>query len=251
MVFGMLQKAGSEHWNCEDILEAVLMITYTADIVMLESRNSVWRYEYMTFARRIGELWEPFCKEIFKYSIRPLDIINPPVFEEIQDNFMKNMVEYIDKLNIDDEVKRQLYYYYRIPWSMVDSGGTKLELDLHFSQDGIHYNCDFKSGFSSNEKGNTNRLLMVASIYRYIGSNEKMIIFVRQEEEKNNHYLQTLKNSGYWEVYCANAAYDKMKEFTGFDLRVWLDRNALWKEDITDEFRRHLVNYDLLKYLTW
>lgn len=34
------------------------MITYSANIVMLEYCNKVWEYEYMAFARRIGELWE-------------------------------------------------------------------------------------------------------------------------------------------------------------------------------------------------
>ena len=30
--------------------------------------------------------------------------------------------------------------------------------------------------------------------------------FKSKEEEENNHYLQTLKNSPYWEVYCADEA---------------------------------------------
>ena len=124
-------------------------------------------------------------------------------------------------------------------------------MDLHFKQSGNHYNCDFKSGFSSNEKGNTNRLLMVASIYRLISSKEKMILFVRQKEEDNNHYLQTLKNSGYWKIYCADNAYRKIMKFTGFDLRKWLDENVLWEQDISEEFRKHLIKNDLLKYLTW
>ena len=134
-----------------------------------------------------------------------------------------------------------LSYYYGIPWSLVDSGETKLELDLHFEQNGIHYNCDFKSGFSSNEKGNTNRLLLVGSIYQSLGANEKTFLFVRQEETQNNHYLQTLKNSPYWSCYCANSCYLKMAEYTGFNLRTWLDKNVDWKNDISIEFRKHLT----------
>ena len=38
------------------------MITYACYVVMLESRNEVWPYDYMAFSRRVGELWEPFCK---------------------------------------------------------------------------------------------------------------------------------------------------------------------------------------------
>ena len=124
-------------------------------------------------------------------------------------------------------------------------------LDLHFEQDGIHYNCDFKSGFSSNEKGNTNRLLLVASIYNLIGGKEKTLLFVRQAEDENNHYLQKLKNSPYWDVYCANNSYSAMKKFTGFDMRKWLDNNIDWVNDISKELREHLENNNLIYYLTW
>ena len=134
---------------------------------------------------------------------------------------------------------------------LVDSGGIKLELDLHFEQSGVHYNCDFKSGFGSNEKGNTNRLLLVGSIYNALGAKEKTLLFVRQKEDENNHYLQTLKNSPYWQVYCANDCYAAIAGFTGFDLREWLDANADWEHDISDELKAHLAKSNLLKYLTW
>ncbi len=192
----------------------------------------------------------------FFASCKELKIIKPPSFEAVQ-AIIKNKTEtYINGLPIDDVMKRTLQYYYRTPWSIVDSGGIKLKLDLHFSQknslqEEIHYHCDFKSGFNSNEKGNTNRLLSVASVYHAYSEKEKMIMFIRQKEEENNHYLQTLKNSGYWEVFCADAAYGKMKEFTGFDLRKWLDENADWENDIDKELRQYLQKNSLLKYLTW
>lgn len=218
---------------------------------MLEYRNMVWEYEYMAFARRIGELWEPFCKLAFDYPVKELTLIDPPDFDEVQARIKNDATEYIDSLDLPDEIKDELKRHYDVPWTMVDSGGIKLGLDLHFEQDGIHYNCDFKSGFSSNEKGNTNRLLLVASIYNFLGEIEKTILFVRQAEDENNHYLQTLKNSPYWEVYCADDGYAAMKEFTGFDMRKWLDENADWKNDISAELKRHLERNDLLKYLTW
>lgn len=227
------------------------MLTYASYIVMLEYRNKVWEYEYMAFARRIGELWEPFCKLAFDFPIKALSIIDPPNFDEVQTKIKSNATEYIDSLDLSEEIKKELKRHYDIPWTMVDSGGIKLGLDLHFEQDGIHYNCDFKSGFSSNEKGNTNRLLLVASIYNSLGEIEKTILFVRQPEDDNNHYLQTLKNSPYWDVYCANDSYAAMKEFTGFDMRKWLDDNADWQNDISEEFKQHLQKNDLLKYLTW
>lgn len=243
--------AKKDGWNNQTLLNEILMLTYASYIVMLEYRNKVWEYEYMAFARRIGELWEPFCKLAFDFPVKPLSIIVPPDFDEVQTKIKCNATEYIDSLDLNEETKQELKRHYDIPWTMVDSGGIKLGLDLHFEQDGIHYNCDFKSGFSSNEKGNTNRLLLVASIYNSLDEIEKTILFVRQPEDANNHYLQTLKNSPYWDVYCANDSYTAMKEFTGFDMREWLDENADWKNDISEEFREHLQRNDLLKYLTW
>ena len=244
-------KANSNELSQSELLDEILIITYASYIVMLDARNSVWPYEYMAFARRIGELWEPFCKLPFEYPIKKLTIIAPPDFNKVQDTIKRDATNYIDSLKLDQETKDELKRHYAIPWTMVDSGGIKLGLDLHFEQDGIHYNCDFKSGFSSNEKGNTNRLLLVASIYNSLGEIEKTILFVRQPEDDNNHYLQTLKNSPYWDVYCANDGYAAMKRFTGFDMREWLDNNVDWKNDISSELREHLEKNDLLRYLTW
>ena len=245
------QLAGSEHWSNETLLTEIMCLTYVSYIVMLEYRNKVWPYEYMAFARRIGELWEPFCKLAFEYPINELTIIDPPDFEKVQNSIKSDTIKYIDSLELSSEIKGDLKRYYAIPWTMVDSGGIKLDLDLHFEQNGVHYNCDFKSGFSSNEKGNTNRLLLVASIYNSLKGNEKTLLFVRQTEDQNNHYLQTLKNSPYWDVYCANDCYSAIKAFTGFDIRAWLDSNAEWQNDISEELYQHLYTNDLLKYLTW
>ena len=247
----ILRKSRSEKWDNERILNEIMCMTYASYIAMLEYRNKVWPYEYVAFARRIGELWEPFCRLPFEYPIKTLRIIEPPKFEDVQSGIQKNATDYINSLQLADDIKKELKRHYSIPWTMVDSGGIKLALDLHFEQNGIHYNCDFKSGFSSNEKGNTNRLLLVASIYNSLGAGEKTLLFVRQNEDENNHYLQTLKNSPYWDVYCANDCYEAIKSFTGFDLRNWLDVNADWKKDISADFKQHLQANDLLKYLTW
>ena len=215
--------AKMEVWDNRTLLNEILLLTYASYIVMLEYRNKVWKYEYMTFARRIGELWEPFCKLAFEFPVKELTMIDPPDFGTVQSKIKNDAVAYIDSLVLEEKIKTELKRYYNIPWDLVDSGGIKLALDLHFEQNGIHYNCDFKSGFSSNEKGNTNRLLLVASIYNSLGVRERMLLFVRQPEDENNHYLQTLKNSSYWEVYCADDSYAAMKKFTGFDMRKWID----------------------------
>lgn len=245
------QEAKNVKWTNEELLNEILLITYASYIVMLEYRNKVWPYEYMAFARRIGELWEPFCRLSFEYPVKTLKLIEPPQFEVVQAGIKKVALDYISTLNVTQEERRLLTYYYSIPWGLVDSGGIKLGLDLHFEQNGIHYNCDFKSGFNSNEKGNTNRLLLVGSIYQSLGKNEKMLLFVRQKEDQNNNYLQTLKNSRYWSCYCADSCYAEMARFTGFDLREWLNENVDWKNDISKEFRKHLEDNGLIRYLTW
>lgn len=245
------RQAISEEWDNERLLNEILCITYVSYIVMLEYRNKVWPYEYMAFARRIGEFWEPFCKLAFEYPVKELHIITPPDFKQVQRGIRNNAAEYIDSLEVSDDIKEELNRHYSIPWTLVESGGITLTLDLHFEQAGIHYNCDFKSGFNSNEKGNANRLLLVASIYKSLGEREKTLFFIRQNENENNHYLQTLKNSPYWDVYCADDCYAAIKSFTGFDIRSWLDNNANWAHDISNELRTHLEANDLLKYLTW
>lgn len=234
-----------------ELLENILLITYVADIVMLESRNNFRKYEYMDFARRIGELWEPFCKIPFNYPLQNLELVAPPKFSNIKESIQKNTKNYIENLNLDINIKTELLEQFNIPWKFVDSGGIKLDLDLHFKQNNILYNCDFKSGFSSNEKGNTNRLLLVASIYNSIDINQKTIMFVRQKEDENNHYLQTLKNSKLWSVFCSNEAYCEIAKYTGFDLKYWITCNMDWTNDIDDNLKRHLEENNLLKYLTW
>ena len=240
-----------ESWSAQELVNQVLLVNYIYIIVMLESRNSVWLYDYMAFSRRIGELWEPFCKIAFFNPIKSLTEFKPMAFEQLKTQIQKNAVNFINSLLIIENSKEKLINYYNAPWGLIDSEHVKLELDLHFIQDGRYYNCDFKSGFSSNEKGNTNRLLLVGSIYSMIGPEYKNILFVRQNEEDNNHYLMTLKESPYWNVYCADECYLKIKEFTGVDLRTWMDQNMNWKEDISKDLYDYLIEQDLFKYLTW
>lgn len=198
IIKALLQKATEEKWSYEEILQCILMITYTNYIVMIECRNEVWPYEYMTFSRRIGELWQPFCQLCFDYPLRSLKLFIPPLFSEVKQKLTAEIEDYIDTLTITEEQKKELKGYYTKVWSLVTSGEIKLELDLHFEQNEEKFIVDFKSGFGSNEKGNTNRLLLVASIYKNLEENYRCLLLVRAEEDRNNNYYQTLKNSGIW-----------------------------------------------------
>lgn len=243
------QKSKKEDWTNTETLECILMITYCNYVVMLEVRHSVWPYEYMAFSRRIGELWEPFCKLAFEYPVNDLELFVPPLFADVKKQLAQEVQEYIQELPISDEQKEQLNKYYNKVWSLVMSGEIKLELDLHFIFQGKKYVVDFKSGFGSNEKGNVNRLLLVASIYHNLEDNYEPLIFVRASE--NNNYFNTLKNSSIWSAFSGSETYDELHKYSGFDIRSWIGQNINWAEDLDDDFVTHLEANNISQYLTW
>ncbi len=249
LITTILQQAEKENWTHQEKLECLLMITYCNIVVMIESRNSVRPYEYMDFSRRVGELWDPFCKLCFYYPVNDVSLFIPPLFSEVKKKLTDEIVDYINNLNISPEEKEELKKYYEKVWSLVTSGEIQLELDLHFISQGQKYVVDFKSGFGSNEKGNTNRLLLVASIYKNLTENYKCLLFVRAEE--NNSYFNTLKNSGIWEAYCGNEAYGKIREYSGYNLKSWIDTNMDWANDFKPETIAHFEELNLLQYLLW
>ena len=218
---------------------------------MIESRNEVWPYEYMSFSRRIGEMWEPFCKLCFEYPVNNLRLFIPPLFSQVRRELHSEITEYIDALNINPEQKHDLKTYYDKVWLLVDSGEIKLELDLHFVFQDRKYNVDFKSGFGSNEKGNTNRLLMVATIYKNLDPSYNCVILFRANEDRNNHYFQTLKNSGVWKASSGEEAYRRIADLAGFDLRQWIESNIDWMSDLTPETSDYLRTNRMEQYLVW
>ena len=243
------QKAIKENWENNDILQCLLTITYTNYVVMLETRNSLRPYEYMDFSRRIGELWEPFCKLCFHYPNSEIELFIPPLFTEVKMNLHSEISLYIRSLNLSKSEKQNLISYYDKVWNLVTSGEIQLELDLHFISNGQKYVVDFKSGFGSNEKGNVNRLLLVASIYHTIPEKHKPVLLVRSNE--NNHYFETLKKSGVWDAYSGEETYKQVSNFTGFDLQTWITDNISWENDLDVTFVKYLHNNNLMQYLTW
>lgn len=156
-------------------LAQILRIYYASFVVQLETRNRHAAYDYMSFSRRIGEFWESFCKLTFEYPVKLLSLISPPRFADVRSELQTTMHAYIEALPLSRKEKSELRRMYGIPWTFLDSGNVSLALDLHFIQSGVRYNCDFKSGFGSNEKGNTDRLLLIGSIYRSLGRDQTEI----------------------------------------------------------------------------
>lgn len=241
----------------EERLDKILRVHYCSYIAMIEFRNRMRPYEYMDFTRRIGELWEPFCKLCWTYTSEEgiADII-PPTFDEAKTQLLSELNVFIETTSLTEEEKKELDRYLGLMWELIASGDIKLESDLHFvkeesSEYSVKYNVDFKSGFNSNEKGNTNRLLMVGSIYKKLDPNYENIILVRAEESENNHYLQTLKNSSQWNVFCGQETYDKIEELTGFPLKSWIKHNIDWENDLDSETIDYLKRNNLNQYLRW
>jgi len=77
------------------------------------------------------------------------------------------------------------------------------------------------------------------------------LLFVRSPEEQNNNYLQTLKKSGLWDVYCGVETYKKIQEFTGFNLEEWMKTNVNWETDFDEKMYSHLKENNLIQYLEW
>lgn len=247
----IIDKSDSDGWADDDRLCSILTSTYCAQVAMLDLRNQVWPYEYMAFSRRIGELWERFVHIPFSYAVTNVSPFVPPLFSEVRANLRREIEEYIQELPLTEEQKNDLLEYYEKVWVLVDSGEISLQLDMHAEISGKKVNIDFKSGFGSNEKGNTNRLLMVATIYKNLEDDYESVLLVRAREDLNNHYFKTLKNSEVWEAFCGEEAYGKIGEFTGFDLRNWISQNIDWENDLLPETVSHLTESNLMGYLEW
>lgn len=251
VVSSLADAAKTQKWSLEESSSAILAATYSSQLAMLELRNEVWPYEYMSFSRRIGELWELFIRTAFEHTQTGLQHFIPPLFSDVRKGLKHELAEYIEQLPIKAAQRAELMAYYEKVWTLVDSGEINLELDLHVVKNGEKVCVDLKSGFGSNEKGNMNRLLMVATIYRNLEAGYKCILLVRAPEDRNNNYFRTLRDSGVWEAHCGAEAYARIRDLTGFDLQTWISKNVDWKGDLTSETLKHFEDNNLMSYLDW
>jgi len=253
LIASLRQEAEAENWPRDEALSNILMLSYCSSVVMIEFRNAVWPYEYMAFSRRIGERWERFCALCFEHPARDdVRLFVPPLFSEVRNRLTQEIRDYVGALPLTEEQRSELLRYYDKVWGLVTSGEIKLELDVHTQVEDVKYVIDLKSGFGSNEKGNTNRLLLVASIYKNLEEeNYRCLMLVRQKEDENNHYLLTLKNSRLWEVHCGEDAYEAMRGLSGFDIAQWVHNYIDWHDDLSPETLHYLQSQDLTHYLKW
>lgn len=243
------KKSAEESWSNVDRLLNLLSIGYAKTIVMIESRHNFRKYHYMDFSRRLGELWEPFCKLCFEFPINEA-IESPELisFDEVQELMNANFLRALNLNKLPTESVDLLKNHNAQLMSILTSGDVSTKLDLHFKLGDVHHNVDFKTGFNSNEKGNVNRLKFVASIYKEIvPGNQHCTLFVRSD--KNNNYLTKLMESKLWDVYCGDDTYSKIKEYSGFDLLDWRNNHMRFLEDVSSVLREHLEKNELTKYI--
>jgi hypothetical protein len=225
---------------------AALIIQYCCTVVGLEYRHLVWPYEYMAFSRRIGELWEAFCRTAWTYPVdSTVARIDAPNFEDVRIALLERITANLGTHDKTNEVMADVSTLFEIV------GDINMKEDEVFRKDGIPHVVDFKSGFGSNEKGNMLRLLTVGRAYRIWDHRTKLMLLVRQNE--NNNYLKVLRRSNLWEVYTGTDTYKKIEETTGADIQSVRDGVIDWQSDLSPSFYNYLKSQpsDLTNYLAW
>lgn len=206
--------------------EKVLEAQYAYIISYLNHRHRLWQYDYMTFPRRVGELWESFCKASFKNSRNISRHYNPPKFDSVRKDLTRRKVP-------------------PIVWDIV--GDVNLRTDGMFYCNKRLHVIDLKSSFNSQEKGNFQRLRTVGAVYKLWRPKSRRFVIVREDD--GNGYLKHL--SDYWEVKCGDAAYETIKELTSVDLKTWINENIDFKRHLDGDLYSYLERRELTKYLVW
>jgi hypothetical protein len=225
---------------------AALIVQYCCTVVGLEYRHRVWPYEYMTFSRRIGELWEAFCRTAWSYPVDPMVArMDAPNFADVRNALLERITNNLGTHDRAKEVMADVSTLFEIV------GDVNMREDEVFRKDDVPHVIDFKSGFGSNEKGNTLRLLTVGRAYKIWDHRTKLMLLVRQDENAN--YLKVLLRLKLWEVYTGADTYSKIEEITGTNIQSVKNDVINWEDDLSREFYTYLKNQptDLTSYLQW
>lgn len=227
-----------------DRSKLLMLLQYCYSVMSFEYRHIVWPYEYMAFSRRNGELWERFCKAAWDNSQLPtLQRISAPQFSDIRNNFRSKLFHYTNGNHYQDNIIADVDSIFDLV------GEINMVEDEMFSLNGRNHIIDFKSGFGSNEKGNTLRLIAVGRAYKHWDQNVNLLFLVRQNE--NNNYLETIRRSNLWNVYCGDGAYQKIDELTNAGICEIRQEAIDFRADLSPEFWNYLTSNQLDQYLDW
>lgn len=229
----------------QDRQDSLIILNYCYAVKALDYRNSVWQYEYMALSRRVGELWERFCKAAWDSPTRPtVERIGAPEFSDVLQAIHDRMLANA-RPDAQDSVESDM-------GEIRDLIGTiNMAEDEMFSLDAVPHIIDFKSGFGSNEKGNMLRLRAVGKAYRLWNPETKLLFLVRQTE--NNNYLEVIRKEALWDVRCGNEAYDTIDELTGARFSQIRQDCVDFDTDLSDEFLDSLDSQlsNLKNYFVW
>lgn len=239
-------KARFQYESKHDFQQALIVLQYCTSVVSLEYRHSVWPYEYMALSRRVGELWERFCSAAWDYPSREnVQRIDAPAFSDVAAAIRERIRTRLP----EGQASKDLLVDVDLLFGLISE--INMIEDEVFSIDKIPHVIDFKSGFGSNEKGNTLRLLTVGKAYKLWNHEAKLLFLVRQRQ--NNNYLNVIRRSGLWEVHCGEEAYNKIGELTGADMTYIRSNIVNFREDLSPELWKDLASHlsDLSSYLEW
>jgi hypothetical protein len=239
---GIAESGATTH----DIQQQLLVLQYCTSVASLEYRHQVWPYEYMALSRRVGELWERFCSAAWDSPSKPaVARVKPPNFAEVE----KRIRDRLAHREMDDEARMDIDAAFDVLFELV--GKISMKEDEVFTVSGIPHVIDFKSGFGSNEKGNTLRLLTVGRSYKLWNPSTQLFFLVRQEA--NNNYLNVIRRSRLWDVRCGTAAYQTIDDLTGAEITSIRDNIVNFERDLSPEFWHYLSTHlsDLRAYLRW
>ena len=218
-----------------------MVCIYCGIVINLQERHRFRPYEYMDLSRRMGELWQTFCAAAWSFSpSKDIKIYEPPKFEEIKGA----LIDQITEGQSEDNMIRIRSLLTLIP-------------DINLREDMTYYKkddlkiVDFKSGFGSNEKGNTHRLLLVANAYKFVDPDSECFLLVRQTD--NNNYLRVLKSSGLWTVHMGSEAYKHMAKETDVDVERVISECKDLRDDLNPETLEDLCQRipGFEKYAVW
>lgn len=233
----IIKKYKDDLFKSFEDLNKKLIIEYCCSVKILEYRDLIWSYDTISLTRRIGELWQQYCSLCWTFSRKEnLTRIKPPSFFSILENANKKW-----KINKED-------------FNQITNliGEINMIEDETFVLNKVPYVVDFKSGFGSNEKGNTMRLFGVGRAYKLWNEKTELLILVKQNE-LNNNYLKILTNSNLWKVYMGVNAYKKIDQITGsstFDLSKNIyNFEKDFNSKTLEKFSKMVENYKT--YLTW
>lgn len=223
---------------------AFLRNFYCYAVSMIETRDRFHPYNEIEYSRRNGEMWEKFATLCL---ISPDSNINE-VSTEANNNFRNKITQSIENMAIQNN-GNELLKFKAFILSLVDS--INLDIDFVGQKNGKLIGIDFKSGFSSNEKGNTTRILKVGAAYSFAEIDIKLYLLVRQS--LNNSYLDKISESSDWEVHTGINAYRILEELSGQNLRSFVEQEVQFMSDFLPAVGKSLRNNitGIEKYTQW